>query len=248
MTKAGQIGSSMALQLLGAFWMLRFPGLQGAMVANEDAIRDYCRDNMVQALLAAPCSSLPRLNNRSTLALENGSRLMFHTAGPKTGQRLSVGRGFAFLWGTEGALWAGGQTRTIMLTRFSDEHPFRLAVEETTPRGKNHWYDAWNEAEDAVNIRRIELCWWMREDLRLDPESEAFKRYWNGSLRSYERRWVREVAKRYDVELTPEQLAWRRQYLAEKAGGDERAANQEMATPSKTGSAPPASASCPTTR
>ena len=229
-TKAGQIGATQALLLLAGYWMTHFPGVQGALVANADDVRDFNRDNLSELLKRDPKPIDQRVNNKSMIALDNGSRLLFHTAGPRSGHRLSVGRGFNFAHGTELALWENPAALTIMRTRFSDSHPFRLAVFETTPRGYNWWKDVWDEAEDAVDIRRIALLWWMREDYSLDKNSDAFRRYWNGTLKSYERRWVREVEKRYSHTLTPEQLAWRRWYLAEKAGGDTQLANQEMAT------------------
>lgn len=229
-TKAGQVGATQALLLLGAFWMTHFPGVQGAFVANADDVRDFNRDNLSELLKHDPKKHETRVNNKGMIALDNGSRLLFHTAGPRSGHRLSVGRGFNFAHGTELALWENPAALTIMRTRFSDSHPFRLAVFETTPRGFNWWKDVWDEADDAVDIRRIELLWWMREDYSLDKNSEQYRRYWNGALKSYERRWVREVEKRYGHALTPEQLAWRRWYLAEKAGGDTQLANQEEPT------------------
>jgi hypothetical protein len=229
-TKAGQIGATQALVLLGAYWMTHFPGTQGALVANEDDVTNFNRDNLSGIIKVDPKPCEIRVNNKSMLALANGSRLLFHTAGPRSGHRLSVGRGFNYAHGTELALWQNPAALTIMRTRFSDSHPYRLAVFETTPRGFNWWKDVWDEAEDAIDIRRIDLLWWMREDYQLDKSSEAFKRYWNGQLRPKERRWARELERRYDTTLTPEQLAWRRWYEAEKAGGDSRLADQEMAT------------------
>jgi hypothetical protein len=227
-TKAGQVGATQALLLLGSYWMQHFDGIQGCFVANQDDVRDFNRDNLAELIKHDPHPTDIRVNNKSMLALENGSRLLFHTAGPRSGHRLSVGRGFNFAHGTELALWENPAALTIMRTRFSDSHPFRLAVFETTPRGWNWWKEVWDEADDAVDIRRIVLLWWQREDYTLEKDSDAYRRYWTGTMKSRERRWAREILKRYGVELTPEQYAWRRWYLAEKAGGDDRLADQEM--------------------
>src|SRR5262245_14846255 len=228
--KGGQIGATMVGQLIATYWLTEFSGTQGALVANADDVTAFCRDNISPMVRAAPNACAPRVDNKNMLALENGSRILFHTAGVRSGTRLSVGRGFNFAWGTEMALWANAAALTIMRTRASETHPLRLYVYESTPRGRNHWFDVWDEAEDAVDIKRIILFWWQREDYRVEKGSDIYKRYWNGTLRSKERRWQRELERRYNTSLTPEQLAWRRWYTAEKAGGDERLADQEEAT------------------
>lgn len=227
--KSGQIGASRAMSYIATYWMQHYDGLQGVMVANADDVREFWRDEIVE-MSKVNCAEPPRLNNKSMLALTNGSKMMFNTAGLRSGSRVSVGRGFAFGWGTEAALWQNPMAMTILRTRWSDVHPQRLLVFESTPRGTNWWKDVYDESEEARDIRRIELFWWLREDNALEMYSDAFKHYWDGRLTGLERKWVREVKKRYRADLTPMQLAWRRQYVAEKAGGDEKAADQEMAT------------------
>src|SRR5207244_2860515 len=117
--------------------------------------------------------------------------------GPRSGARLAVGRGFALFLGTEMALWQNAQAFGIARTRFSDLHPMRLLIGETTPRGRNWWWDVWDEAKRAKDIRRIEIYWWMREDQVLgagssyDPDGALFRRYWDGRLTSKERTWLR---------------------------------------------------------
>jgi hypothetical protein len=230
-TKSGQVGSSISCNLLSVYWMRHFAGMQGMCVANADDVRDFFRDTLTQMTLAVSDETeRPRINNKDMMTWPNGSRLILQTAGPRTGAYVAVGRGFAFAHGTEVALWQNPTAMTILRTRFSDRHPQRLAIFETTPRGRNWWWEVWQEAKRAKDIRRIELAWWMREDYALDPQSALFKRYWDGRLTTRERHWLKEVKRRHGHELRPEQFAWRRFYVSEKAGGDERTADQEAAT------------------
>lgn len=222
--------NSLAMQLVSIYWMLRYPGLQGVCGADADDNREFFRDNISTMAAKAPDALPFRLNNKNVLVWESESRLLFQTAGPRTGKRMGVGRGFAFNWNTEVPLWQNPQSFTYLRTRFSDAHPARLSVSEGTSRGKNWWYDVWEEAADASDICRIFLAWWMREDYTLEPESDNYQRYWNGVLTARERRWTKALAKDYKRTLTPGQWAWRRWFVSEKAGGDERTADQEMPT------------------
>lgn len=233
--KAGQIGATLIMQLFSLFWMQRSPGLQGVCVADSDEVREFLRDNMT--LMADPPddeekgpSTVFRRNDRNRMSFHNGSRLMFQTAGPRSGRRVGVGRGVAFIHATEVGLWTHPASLTYLRTRFSDQHPYRLAVYESTARGHNWWFDAWQEASDAVDIQRIFLSWWLREDYRLDPRSPEYARYWDGRLTDEEKRWQVALTRRYHRELTPMQWAWRRWYVQEKAAGDAQLANQEMPT------------------
>jgi hypothetical protein len=230
--KAGQVGASQTMQFLTTYWMQHYAGIQGAMVADADDNRDFFRDNLSQMFKqqALPEDEPLRIDNRNTIVCPNGSRLLFQTAGPRTGKRVGVGRGVALVWGTEVPLWQNPSSPTILRTRFSDAYPQRLLVFEGTSRGKNWWYDLWDEAEDAKDIKRITLLWWMREDQALDLRSEKFKHYWNNQLTSRERGWIKEVKRRHGHDLTPAQLAWRRWFVSEKAGGDDRTADQEQPT------------------
>lgn len=228
--KAGQVGASLIMQLLTLYWYRHSPGLQGVCVADCDEVREYFRDTFTQMAEEADAENTPRLNNKNQIAWENGSRLLFQTSGRRTGARLGVGRGVAFVHGTEVGLWQNPQALTILRTRVSDKHPHRLSVYESTARGKNWWYDLWTDAEDAVDIHRIFLGWWLREDYTLSPDSPEFARYWDGRLTLRERQWTEALKRRYRVELTPEQWAWRRWYVMEKAGGDTRLADQEEPT------------------
>lgn len=226
--KGGQVGATLIVQQLTLWWMQQWPGLQGVCVTDSDELRDYLRDNLVQ--MSAPTRLEPRLNNRHQIAWNNASRLLFMTAGPRTSRRLGIGRGVALCHGTEVSRWPDGRALTYLRTRFSDVHPAALYIYESTAFGRNWFCDLWEEAGGAATLRRIFLGWWLREDYRLDLDSPVGRQYWDGRLTPEERRLGREVERRWGVVIEPAQWAWRRWYIAEKAGGDRRVADQEEPT------------------
>src|SRR5206468_5257585 len=119
------------------------------LVADSDELRDYCRENLTTICGAAPEPVHATLDNRRVLTLDNASRLMFQTAGPRSGKKLGIGRGVSFIHGTEVPLWGLPRAMTYLRTRFSDAHPQRLAVFEGTSRGRNFWFDLWHDAAGA---------------------------------------------------------------------------------------------------
>jgi hypothetical protein len=235
--KGGQVGASTVMHLFELFWMERFPGLQGACVVDSDDLREFFRDNLSLMMgeqdygdQASKDSTKLRRNNKNAILWKNGSRLLFQTAGPRTGRRVGIGRGVAFVIGDEVALWPNPASLTYLRTRVSNIHPARLSTYLSTARGRNWFYDLWLDAADAADMTRVFLAWWMREDYRLAIDTAAFKQFWDGKMTTPEKAWMRELRRRYSVELDPEQWAWRRWYVAEKAGGDDRIADQEEPT------------------
>jgi hypothetical protein len=227
-TKAGQVAGTTTATLLMGYFATHLDGVQGVVVANEDDVREKVRQDLL-AIAATVKNQRPTLiSNAKVVQWDNHARFMMMTAGPQTGGRVGVGRGYALCLGTEVPLWKNPKAMTILRTRWSSEHPYRLALFEGTARGKNWWWDVWQEAEGAPGIERIELCWWMHDGYALDEASPEFRHYWDGRPTRRERRWAREIAKRYDVEIQPGQWAWRRKYVVEQAGGDDKTANQEM--------------------
>jgi hypothetical protein len=203
------------------------------MVADSDELREFFRDQFAQMTEALEDEDAPspfRSNNRNQISWEGGARLLFQTSGVRTGNRLGVGRGFAFCHAMEVGLWSKAASMTYLRTRFSEKHPQRLFIAEGTARGKNFWYDLWTDAESSSDIKRIFLASWMREDNTVQKDSKEYKEYWDGKLTHKERRIAFELDRRYQTELTPGQWAWRRWYHAEKAGNDDGLAGQEMPT------------------
>jgi hypothetical protein len=246
--KARQVGASTILLLLTLMWMWRFPGLQGLTVTDGEENKQYFRDlflTMVADLEArqdagdapsfeesATDPSRTRARNQVQITWGNQSRLLLQMAGARTWRRLGVGRGLSFLHGTEVGLWSGGgKAVTYLRSAFSEVNPAALYIFEGTARGKNWYYDFWTSALKAQTIQAIFLGWWLREDNILrKSQKKLFAAYWDGHLTAKEREWDKVLRRRDKVVLTPEQWAWRRWYVAEKAGGSHRIADQEMPT------------------
>lgn len=246
--KARQVGASTILLLLTLYWMWRFPGLQGLTVTDGDENKQYFRDlflSMVEELAlrqesgAAPnfeesATEQQKLRSRNQVQItwHNQSRLLLQTAGKRTWSRLGVGRGLSFLHGTEIGLWHKGmQALTYLRSAFSEINPAALYVLEGTARGKNWYYDLWLSAMSAQTIHAIFLSWWMREDQRIrKTQKKLYAQYGEPSLTAKEREWDKLVRRRHKVTISPEQWAWRRWYVAEKAGGNHRLADQEQPT------------------
>lgn len=237
--KAGQVGASTVMLLLNLFWYVRVaPGIQGVIVTDSDELREFFRDSFIGMLESlgqwkaesTEEQSLLRKNNKNMVAFRDGGRLLFQTSGARTGLRLGVGRGFALAHCSEVALWPRAASLTYLRTRFSDAHPKRILVLESTARGKNWFHDLWKTGAGKSDIRRIFLGWWQREDYSLKKDSDEFAQYWDKKLTRREQHWARELKRRYNVELKPEQWAFKRWYTSEKAGGNQRLSDQEMCT------------------
>ena len=65
------------------------------------------------------------------------------------------------------------------------------------------------------------MGWWRNEFYRKERDSLEFRTYWDGQPTKEEREWMREIYEEYHVNVTPEQLAWWRWYLAENVPGSE---------------------------
>ena len=228
--KGRQTGITEICRILTAFLMQKYTGLLGAFIVDD-------RDNLeiMRTLFQEMCKAIPGMPaltnaNEKQTAWENGSRLGQQYAGSREAKKkkLGVGRGIAFLHATEAPIWLQKNISAYLASALSKVHEFACAIFEGTARGKNDWFDIWTNADGEAQSQAIFCAPWLREDYALDLESDAGKMYWDGRLTARERRWVREVKRRYGFALSPEFLAWRRQYVAEDAKHDDRTADQEM--------------------
>lgn len=241
--KGRQVGVSSLMLLLTLFWMQRWKGLQGACVADSAENREYFRSLLLQAseacahelnrgdLCLCPEGEEGRRPTRNVVQLvwRNQSRLLYQVAGSRTSERLGVGRGIAFLHATEVARWPRRDAVTFLRASFSSIHPAALYVFESTARGRNWFFDAWARGDRSTE-RHVFVGWWRRDDFAIPQTDRRWNDYWTGRRTSREQLWAREVRRRWDVELTDEQLVWRRWWVDEQAGGDESLADQEMPT------------------
>jgi hypothetical protein len=251
--KARQVGLSTFMLILTLLWMQRFAGLQGVTITDSAENKEYFRDlfmGMMDELArrhdeagedtgpAATIEEKPldpsktRARNQVQIVWHNMSRLLLQTCGRQTWSRLGVGRGLSFTHGTEVPLWPhGGKAVTYLRSAWSEVNPASLYVLEGTARGKNWFYDLWMSAQKAKTMKAVFISWWLREDNRVRPrQKKLWAAYGNPGLTPKEREWDQLLRKRDKVVLDVEQWAWRRWYVAEKAAGSQRLADQEMPT------------------
>ena len=217
--KPRQVGATTAIGIFDTFWLQKFNGMVGQLVADSDDNRAFFRSIISEIVKSSPKQYRYRVlqNNRNQIFWSNKSRLLFQTASAKA---LGRGRGLNFFHGTEVAYWNGAERISGLRASFSERHPNACFIWESTANGYNHWYELWKQAERAVTVKAIFVPWWRHELYSLDPNSKEFKVYWDSRLTGDERVWQSQILKRWGVTLTPEQWAWRRWKLAEKIGDE----------------------------
>lgn len=229
--KARQLGISTVSLAMDLFWLSVHEGLQGALITDTEGNRDKFR-----ILLERYIASLPRRlragvvkNNRSNLVLANGSVLDYVVAGTRKAGAATMARSRAwnFVHGTECSSWGSEEGVASMMASLAQKHPDRLYVFESTARGKNLFWEMWNDATEDVHTQKaFFIGWWAKDDYSVDRDDPRFKDYWTGKLDPGEEVLARAVKKRYGVEIAPEQIVWHRWMRTVKIG-DEDLMNQE---------------------
>jgi len=229
--KARQLGISTVSLAMDLFWLSVHEGLQGALITDTEGNRDKFR-----ILLERYIASLPRRlragvvkNNRSNLVLANGSVLDYVVAGTRKAGAATMARSRAwnFVHGTECSSWGSEEGIASMMASLAQKHPDRLYVFESTARGKNLFWEMWNDANEDIHTQKaFFIGWWAKEDYAVERGDARFKEYWTGKLDPGEEVLGRAVTKRYGVEIAPEQIVWHRWMRTVKIG-DEDLMNQE---------------------
>lgn len=220
--KARQQGISSIMLALDAFWLQKFEGMQGALIAEDDENRAYFRSQFTEVVRSLPAKYSRRvlMNNRVQCVWGTKSRLLYLMAG-KAKKQLGQSKGLTYVHGTEVASWGSVDGIAKLRGTLSDKHPHRLYVWESTAQGYNHFYDMWQDAQRAVTKRAIFIAWWRHEQYQVHRHSKVFRVYWDGRLTEEEAAWDREIKRRYRVEVSTAQWAWYRWKHAEGMVGDE---------------------------
>lgn len=231
--KGRQEGITTLLDALDLYYLQTHPGLTGMLVSDDDDNRDYRRDVLLQMLGTLPKGFRwpVRLNNRGQLAwaAPNNSRLLFAAAGSRMGSNLGRSRGLNYLHGDEVGTWPDPQAIAALRAAFSRSHPARLYCWNSTARGYNAFHEMWQTAERAVTQRAIFVGWWRHKGYRITKDqADLWAAYGPRRSTADERQWTRAVKERYEIIITPEQLAWYRFQLAEEFLGDEALRAQEF--------------------
>lgn len=228
------------------YWMNRWQGTLAAMVSDGGS--NIARSRGIFSCFmdhAAPGTHVGYENyghhNNFELQLDNMSVCSYLIAGKKKkssdGGDLGQGKGINFLIATEVSSYADSKQIEKIRDSFSSKHPHRLYLWESTANGFNHWKDMCDTAEHAQTQKYIFLGWWLHPDYRCEKGSNEYRVYWDGALKPEEKRWIKEVKylygkefreiMGYDLEITPEQIAWYRLQYYEKKNQDMNALYQE---------------------
>lgn len=222
--KPRQVGASTALMIFTLFWLLKHKGLQGALITEKDKTTHYLRGSLakIHESLPTPFVYPTSANNRYGIQWANGSRLVYETAGQRKNTGLGKGRGLAYLHATEVSEWGDPDGVDSLRAALSQRHPAACYVWESTAQGFNFFWEMWQDFERGESLRAIFVPWWRHELYQLEPERDAMQRrlfevYWDGQLMPEEIAWQEQITRRWGVTLRPEQWAWYRWYLSEKA-------------------------------
>ena len=218
------------------YWMNRYAGTLAAMVADEGSNITRARSILTGFMdYSKPGLHVGHENyghhNNFELLLDNLSVCSYLIAGKKKKSAdsgdLGQGKGFNFSIATEVSSYADAKQVDKLKDSFSLTHPNRLYLWESTANGFNHWKDMCDTAEHATTQMLIFLGWWLHPNYRVEKGSNEYRVYWDGKLTDDEKRHTKEVKylygkefrelMGYDLEITPEQIAWYRlQYFEHK--------------------------------
>ena len=114
---------------------------------------------------------------------------------------------------TEVAFYGSMDGIVSLISTLAETHPHRLYIFESTAHGFNLFWSLWQQARaDTHTQKAFFIGWWRRRSAHsLAPENPLYERYWDGSITpDSEQERVNEVRQRYNVTITPGQLAWYR--------------------------------------
>lgn len=231
--KGRQLHISTISLALDLYWMFCFKGLQGALVTDTDDNRDLFKSYLTQYHASLkPGARVPiAVHNRTQLVLKNRSRLSYIVAGKRKNESLGAGKAVNFMHGTECASWGDQDGMGSLVATLAQQNPYRLYNFESTAFGYNMWYELCEQAKVAKSQRFIFIGWWRNEFYKKSRDSIEFKTYWDGQPTPEEREWIREVYELYHHNVTDEQLAWWRWYLAELCPGSDANLMYQMFPP-----------------
>lgn len=209
--KCRQVAATTTCSVIELFWALANPGVQGAIIADRTDNLERLRRIFAALLETLPPewrSSEHRLiqNNRNGMAFANRSviDLMAAASNPDLG----ASRALNMCHMTECGQWkslAGVESLKASLARVN---PHRLYIWESIANGFNWWYNFCQQAKADRHMRFIFLGFWSNPTYSIPKSDPDYKTYWDGRLDDDELKRARDVRKRYNVMVSPEQVAW----------------------------------------
>ena len=227
--KSRQLGLSTISRALSIFYIGIHRGLGGALVFDSSENRESARaelEAMIDDLPAKLKFPAVKSTNRQGITLVNKSRILFKAAGvKKTAQSGGLGRsvGLSMAHLSELCSFSDPEGLESFENSLSDENPDRLYIYESTARGFNLWHTIWTEArKDPLHCSCLFLGWYEHPKQRIERSHPDFEVYGVTPPTPIELKKIETVKKLYNVDITPEQLAWirRRMNPAATAEGD----------------------------
>lgn len=227
--KARQLGISTISLAIDLFWLLVHPGLQGALITDNEPNRDKFR-----IILNSYINSLPpelrvgvKTHNRNNLVFKNGSVLDYMVAGKRKNNSLGRGRALNFVHATEVSSWGDEEGVASLMASMAEEHPDRLFIFESTALGFNLFWNMWRSAEQSEETQKtIFLGWWSKEKYKVKKNSQVWHKYWDGRITENEQELITKVKQLYDFEVSIEQLVWYRWKEATQMSGENMMAQE----------------------
>lgn len=226
--KGRQLGITTISLALDLFFLFKYSGLSGSLVTHDEESRDMFKSTLQMYIDGLPQKFRVPIDshNRTQLVAKNRSRVAYQVAGTRKNSKLGKGKGLTFLHATEVSAWGDEEGLASLIASLSEINPNRLYVYESTAQGFNMFNDMWERAKDSTAQRAIFIGWWRKETYSKREGSNEFRVYWGetrdaGRFTAEERKWVEEVRELYELEITPEQIAWWRWKKEEEVGDDD---------------------------
>lgn len=222
--KGRQMGISTVLLALDLYWSSKYPGTQGSLVTNDESNREMFRNTLTLYMdgLPAQYRRPKRRHNRYELTLSNRSRFIYQVAGKTKNSGLGKGKALNYMHATEVSEYGDPEGLASLQSSFAEQHPLRLYLYESTAQGfENIFFHMWEAAKLNTTQAAIFLGWWMKDSYSIDDTSPIYKVYGYRGTNPYEKKMLRDVKKRYDIDITAGQLAWYRWKLREEIQDDQ---------------------------
>lgn len=216
--KGRQLGITTICIALDLYWSFKNKGMSGSLVTHTEEAREMFRATIDLYMAGLPDKwKVPiEKHNRTHLVLKNRSRFSYQVAGTRKNSKLGKGQALTFLHATEVSEFGDEEGMASLEASLAESNPDRLFVFETTAQGYNHFFDMWENARDAQSQRAIFIGWWRNQFYTKKKGSAEYRVYWDGKLSPDERKWVSEIKKLYDFDVSDEQMAWWRWNMNEK--------------------------------
>ena len=215
--KSRQLGISTISEALFVFFIGVIGGVKAGVILDTAPHLKSARLRIKNLINKLPKKlKFPKIieDSREMLVLGNGSTVEWMAAGVRETESsggLGRGSGYNVIWASEVSSWKNEEGIQSLIETLSESFEDRLYIWESTARGYNHWRDMWVEAEnDDLHQKAIFIGWWAHPLHLISRKDRRFERYGMKEPTADERETILQVQKRYNHEITTEQLAWYR--------------------------------------